>query len=95
MGYSKSLKYWANDEPGFIYGWSILQYQDVAKNLTKVHFAQNFKNGSDIYEHFLFLKKKKKKELSTEVLTISKTYIILATHVLWYMGNSEFVGNFW
>ena len=54
MGYSKSLKYWANDEPGFIYGWSILQYQDVAKNLTKVHFAQNFKNGSDIYEHFLF-----------------------------------------
>ena len=61
MGYSKSLKYWANDEPGFIYGWSILQYQDVAKNLTKVHFAQNFKNGSDIYEHFLFFLKKKKK----------------------------------
>ena len=40
---SKSLKYWANDEPAFVYGWSILQYQDIAKNLTKVHFAQNLK----------------------------------------------------
>ena len=59
---SKSLKYWANDEPGFVYGWSILQYQDIAKNLTKVHFAQNLQIGSDIYEHFLsfffFFKKK-------------------------------------
>ena len=31
--------------------WAILQYQDIAKNLTKGQFVQNLKNGSDIYEH--------------------------------------------
>ena len=33
------------------YDWPILQYQDIAKNLTKGEFAQNLKNRSDIYEH--------------------------------------------
>ena len=47
---SRSLKYWANEEPGF-YDWPILQYKDIAKNLTKGQFAQNLKNGSDIYQH--------------------------------------------
>ena len=42
---SKSLKYWANDEPGFITG---LFYRYWHLILT---FAQNFKNESDIYEH--------------------------------------------
>ena len=46
---SKKLKYWANDEPRFIE--PILQYPDITKNLTKGQFAQNFHNGSDIYEH--------------------------------------------
>ena len=34
-----------------IYEWPILQSQDIAQNLTKGQFAQNLKNGSDIYEH--------------------------------------------
>ena len=55
---SKTLKYWTNDESGF--DWPILQYQDIAKNLTKGQFAQNLKNGSDIYEHVHFRKKMEK-----------------------------------
>ena len=35
------------------YDWPILQYQDIAKSLTKGEFAQNSKNRSDIYEHVL------------------------------------------
>ena len=31
--------------------WPILQYQDIAKNLTKGQFAQNLKNRSDTNEH--------------------------------------------
>ena len=50
---SKSLKYWANDEPGFMIRL-VLDYQDIAKNLTKSQFAQNLQNGSNIYEHVLF-----------------------------------------
>ena len=37
-----------------------LQYQDIVKNLTKDQFAQNLKNGSDIYEHvhpFIYIPK--------------------------------------
>ena len=37
----------------WIYDWPILLYQDIAKNLTKSQFAQNLKNGSDIYERGL------------------------------------------
>ena len=33
------------------FDWVILQYQDIAGNLKKGQFAQNLKNGSDIYEH--------------------------------------------
>ena len=47
---SKSLKYSTMDEPGFTTGL-FLQYQDIAKNLTKGQFVQNLKNRSDIYEH--------------------------------------------
>ena len=36
-----------------VYDWPILQYQDIAKSLTKGEFAQNSKNRSDIYEHVL------------------------------------------
>ena len=42
----------ANDEPGFMIGL-FYSNQDIAKNLTKVGFAQNLKNGSDMYEHAL------------------------------------------
>ena len=35
------------------YDWPILQYQDIAKNLTKGEFAQNPQNRSDIYEYVL------------------------------------------
>ena len=38
-----------------IYDWLVLQYQDIAKNLTKGQFAQNLKSGSDIYEHVQFI----------------------------------------
>ena len=51
---SKSVKYWANDEPGFMIGL-VLDYQDTAKNLTKSQFAENLQNGSNIYELVLFL----------------------------------------
>ena len=44
---SKNLKHWANDEPGFMTGL----FHSIAQNLTKGQFAQNLKNGSDIYEH--------------------------------------------
>ena len=46
---SISLKYWANND--WIYDWPVLQYQDIAKNLTKGQFAQYLKNGSDINGH--------------------------------------------
>ena len=46
---SKSLKYWANDEPGFMTG--LFFSTKIARNLTNGQFAQNLKNGSDIYEH--------------------------------------------
>ena len=39
---SKTLKYWANDKPGFITG------QDIAKNFTKGQFAHSLKIGCDI-----------------------------------------------
>ena len=39
----------------WIYNWPILQYQSIAKNLTKVQFAQNLKSKSDIYEHGLMI----------------------------------------
>ena len=41
---SESLKYWANDEPGFMTGM-------IAKNVIKGQFAQSLKNGSDISGH--------------------------------------------
>ena len=48
---SKRLKYWAKCEPGFVtdlfYSTKILI---KTKNL-KGQFAQNLKNGFDIYEH--------------------------------------------
>ena len=34
-----------------MYDWPILKYHDIATNLKKGQFAQNLKNGSDIYEH--------------------------------------------
>ena len=34
----------------------ILQYQDIAKNLTNGWFAQNLKNGFNIYEHIPLIK---------------------------------------
>ena len=46
---SKCLKYSAYGEPRFMSG-PFLQSQDIAQNLTKGQFAQNLKNGSDIYE---------------------------------------------
>ena len=49
---SESFKYWANDEPGFMTGQFYSIYQDIAKNM-KGEFAQNLKNGPDIYEHAL------------------------------------------
>ena len=48
---SKSLKFCANDEPGFLNGQFYSTNQDIAKNLAKGQFAQNLKNRSDIYEH--------------------------------------------
>ena len=33
-----------------MYDWSILQWQDIAKNVTKGQLAQNLKNESNIYE---------------------------------------------
>ena len=33
-----------------------LQYQDIAKNLTNGWFAQNLKNGFNIYEHIPLIK---------------------------------------
>ena len=41
------MKWWWT----WIYEWPILQYQSIARNLKKGQFAQNLKNGSDIYEH--------------------------------------------
>ena len=35
----------------WIFDWPMLQYQDIAENLTKDEFAQNLKYGSDVYEH--------------------------------------------
>ena len=37
----------------WICDWPILQYQDIANNLTKGGFAQNPQNVSDIYKHVL------------------------------------------
>ena len=34
---------------------TLLKYQDIAKNYLKGQFAQNLKNGSDIYEYVLQL----------------------------------------
>ena len=42
-----SLKYWANDESGFMTGL----FYSIAKNFTKGQLAQNLKNGSDIYDY--------------------------------------------
>ena len=47
---SKNLKYWVNDEPSIM---TDLFYSTkiIAKYLTKGQFAQNVRNGSDIYKH--------------------------------------------
>ena len=71
----KTFKYWTNDELGF--HWPILQYQDIAKSLTKGQFAQNLKNGSDIYAHVHFRKKNEKALLIKQFLnsvTFSDNY---------------------
>ena len=50
----KSLKYWVNNEPGFMAGL-FYSTKIFAKNLTKGHFAQNLKDGPDIYKHVKFV----------------------------------------
>ena len=45
---SRSLKYWANDETGFMTG--LFYSTKILKGL----LAQKLKNGSDIYEHVHF-----------------------------------------
>ena len=47
---SKSLKYWANNEPGFISGL-FDRTKILLKNLKNGQPVHNLKNGSDIYEH--------------------------------------------
>ena len=51
---SKSLKYWANDEPGFMTGL-FYSTKILLKTLKKGSVCKNLKRGSDDYEHMMIM----------------------------------------